>query len=109
MAATPKPLTREQILARKLGRGTATLPDGSIVKIRALTSAEVLESQELEQVVDRNRFIIHKGMTDPALSLEDVAAWDSNADAGDMVAVNDAIAVLSGLKEGAGKSGVPSA
>lgn len=99
-------LTREQILARKTGRGKATLPDGSTVAIRALTRDEVLESQELGAVADRDNFIIACGMTDPKLSVEDVATWAAGADAGDLVAVSDAIAEISGLKQGAGKSGV---
>lgn len=101
-------LTREQILARKTGRGTATLPDGSTVAIRALTRDEVLAGQELS-LADRDNYIIATGMTDPQLSVEDVAAWAASGDAGDLVAVSDAIAVLSGLKEGAGKEATKSA
>lgn len=99
-------LTREQILARKTGRGTATLPDGSEVGIRALTRDEVLEAQEQGSTADSDTYIVAKGMTDPKLSVEDVAVWAASGDAGDLVAVSDAIAVLSGLKKGADKSGV---
>lgn len=103
-------LTREQILARKTGKGTAALPDGSTVAIRALTRDEVLQTQENGRSLgDADNFIISCGMTDPKLSEEDVAEWAKHAGAGDLVAVSDAIAVLSGLKEGAGKSGVPAA
>lgn len=102
-------LTREQILARKTGKGKATLPDGSTVAIRALTRDEVLASQELATLREKDNYIVSAGMTDPKMSVEDVAAWASGADAGDLVAVSDAIAELSGLKQGAGKSGVPRA
>lgn len=102
-------LTREQILARKTGRGKATLPDGSTVGIRALTRDEVLQAQELDDVGDRDTFMVHLGMTDPQLSLDEVALWAASADAGDLVAISDAIAELSGLKPGAGKSGVSGA
>jgi hypothetical protein len=102
-------LTRAQILARKTGKGTATLPDGSTVAIRALTRDEVLESQETATLADRDNFLVATGMTDPAMSVEDVAAWAAGSDAGDLVAVSDAIAELSGLKQGAGKSGVSGA
>jgi hypothetical protein len=100
-------ITRAQILARKTGKGTAALPDGSTVAIRALTRDEVLQMQELPSLADRDNFIIANGMTDPALTVDDVAAWAATADAGDLVAVSDAVAELSGLKQGAGKSGVP--
>jgi hypothetical protein len=99
-------LTRAQILARKTGKGAATLPDGSTVAVRALTRDEVLESQELATLPERDNFIVATGMTDPKMTFEDVAAWAAGADAGDLVAVSDAIAELSGLKQGAGKSGV---
>jgi hypothetical protein len=99
-------LTREQILARKTGKGKATLPDGSTVAIRALTRDEVLEAQEFESLGDRDNFILATGMTDPKLTVEEVAAWAAGADAGDLVAVSDTIAELSGLKQGAGKSSV---
>lgn len=99
-------LTRDQILARKTGKGVATLPDGSEVGIRALTRDEVLEAQERGSTADADTYIVAVGMTDPKLSVEDVAAWAASGDAGDLVAVSDAIAVLSGLKKGADKSGV---
>lgn len=101
-------LSRADILARKIGKGVATLPDGSTVAIRGLTRDEVLHMQELTSTVaERDTMIVAAGMTDPKLTLEDVAAWAASAPAGDLTAVSDAIAVLSGLKEGAGKSGVP--
>lgn len=102
-------LTRAQVLARKTGKGTATLPDGSTVAVRALTRDEVLASQELATLPERDNFIVANGMTNPKLTIEEVAGWAAEADAGDLVAVSDAIAELSGLKQGAGKSGVPAA
>lgn len=99
-------LTREEILARKTGRGVATLPDGSQVGIRALTRDEVIVSQEIEGIAAKDTYIIAAGMTDPKLSVEDVAAWAATADAGDLVTVSEAIATLSGLKQGADKSNV---
>lgn len=100
-------LTREQILSRKTGKGTATLPDGSKVGIRALTRDEVLESQGLDSLAARDNYIVATGMTDPKLSIEDVAMWAAEGNAGDLVAVTDAVAELSGLKKGADKSGLP--
>jgi hypothetical protein len=102
-------LTRAQILARKTGKGTATLPDGSTVAIRALTRDEVLDMQQLKELSAQDNFIIATGMTDPKMTINDVAAWAAAGAAGDLVAVSDAIAELSGLKQGAGKSGVSGA
>lgn len=100
-------LTRDQILSRKTGKGYAILPDGSNVAVRALTRDEVLESQERAALADRDNYIVATGMTDPKLSEAEVAAWAAEADAGDLVAVSDRIAELSGLKKGADKSGLP--
>ncbi|HEY9415379.1 MAG TPA: hypothetical protein VIQ30_11515 [Pseudonocardia sp.] len=101
-------LTRDQILARKTGRGTATLPDGTTVAIRALTRDEVLQAQDGRSTAERDTFYISRGMTDPKLTEEEVAQWAAEADAGDLVAVSDAIAELSGLKPGAGKAATKS-
>lgn len=100
-------LTREEILSRKTGKGKATLPDGSQVAVRALTRDEILASQELSSLAGKDNFIVATGLTDPQMSVEDVAVWAANGDAGDLVAVSDRIAELSGLKKGADKSGVP--
>jgi hypothetical protein len=100
-------LTRDEILARKTGKGVATLPDGSTVAIRALTRNEVLQAQEgTRTLAERDNYIVAAGMTDPQLSEDDVAAWAAEAEAGDLVAITEAIAELSGLKQGAGKSSV---
>jgi hypothetical protein len=99
-------LTRDEILSRKTGKGKATLPDGSQVGVRALTRDEILASQELDSLAEKDNFIVATGLTDPKMSIEDVAAWAASGDAGDLVAVSDRIAELSGLKQGADKSGV---
>jgi hypothetical protein len=100
-------LTREQILARKTGKGIATLPDGSTVAIRALTHAEVIEGQGFGDLNARTCWMVAHALTDPKMSVEDVQAWAAEAGAGDLVAVSEQVQVLSGLVEGAGKSGVP--
>lgn len=102
-------LTRDQILARKTGRGTATLPDGSTVAIRALTHAEVLEGQGYRDLNERTCFMVATALVDPAMSMDDVRAWSLAAGAGDLVAVSEQVQIISGLSEGAGKSGVPAA
>lgn len=101
-------LTREQILARKTGKGTVTLSDGGQVAIRALTRDEALEVQRIEDLGDKDNFVIVTGMTDPKLSLEDVAAWAANDAAGDLAAVSEGIAELSGMTAKAGKAATKS-
>lgn len=103
-------LTRDEILARRTGRGVATLPDGSTVAVRALTRDQVLQVQsEALTQQERDNMMIAAGLTDPVMSVEDVAEWAAAAPAGDLTLVSERIAELSGLKQGAGKSGVDGA
>lgn len=105
-------LTREQILARKKGERTVELPDGSEVRIRALTRDEVLQADKMAEEDDhagRDDYIIATALVEPALTIEDVKAWGATAPAGDLVTITEAIAEESGLKQGAPKSGVPAA
>lgn len=101
-------LTREQILARKTGRGTVTLSDGGQVHIRALTRNEALAVRDLETVAEQDNFIISTGMTDPKLSVDDVATWAENDAAGDLAAVSEGIAVISGMSTRSGKEATKS-
>jgi hypothetical protein len=58
-------------------------------------------------LADRDNFIVATGMTDPKLCPP--RTWLRglpSADAGDLVAVSEAVAELSGLKQGAEKSSV---
>ncbi|WP_019901215.1 hypothetical protein [Salinispora arenicola] len=96
-------LTRDEILARKTGKGIATFPDGSTVGIRGLTRDEVLSSNDKTSLTDRDNFIVATGMTAPKMTEEEVAAWGASGDAGDLVAVSEQIAKLSGLLSGANK------
>lgn len=96
-------LTRDEILARKTGKGIATLPDGSTVGIRSLTRNEILASNDMPTLTDRDNFIIATGMTAPRMTEEEVAAWGASGDAGDLVAVSEQIAKLSGLLDRADK------
>lgn len=99
-------LTREQILARKLGRGPLDIGDGEIVQIRGLNRQESIAAGEIEDKVERDAFIIATGMTDPKMTIEDVLEWGRNDDGGTLEKVSLGIARLSRMVEGAGKSSV---
>jgi hypothetical protein len=100
-------LTRDEILARKTGRGKCVLPDGSEVEIRGLTRNEVYKSEKVENDQGRearDNYLISLGMVNPKLTVEDVAAMGDEGNAGDAVAILERISELSGLKQGADKS-----
>lgn len=100
-------LTRESILARKLGHRIVELPDGSgSVEVRALNRREALTVSDIEDVHDRDAYLLAAGLVDPVMTVEDVKAWGESDDTGTLEAVSRAIGELSGMVEGAGKSRV---
>lgn len=100
-------LTREEILAKAVDQEVVTLPSGGKVKVRGLTRDEALQVQEADGTAARDNTIIALGLVDPVLTVEDVAAWAVTAPAADSIEISQAIARLSGMQEGAGKSGPP--
>jgi hypothetical protein len=103
-------LTREQILNRKVAGKTETYALGDdVVIIRGLTRNEALAVQQAPTLVEKDNLLISSGLVDPVMSPEDVAAWGESDEAGTLVAISSRIAELSGMSEGAGKSGVPRA
>lgn len=99
-------LTREQILAKKLSQEVIDLPSGGQVKVRGLTRDEALLTQDREGTAARDNYVIATGLLDPKLTEDDVAAWAATGATGDLNTISLAIAHLSGMGEGAGKSGV---
>lgn len=106
-------LTREQILARRVAGKTEEFKIGDdVVVIRGLTRDESLSMRKAGEAGDlgaTDNLLIHYGLVDPEMSIEDVAAWAAADDAGTLTDLSQAIARLSGMVEGAGKSRVPRA
>jgi hypothetical protein len=100
-------LTREEILARKLGRDVVELPDGGTVEVRGLNRREAIAVGEVEAGLDRDALLISLGMVDPQMTVEDVLAWGAEDDSGTLEVVSRRIGELSRMVEGAGKSRVP--
>ena len=83
-----------------------------VITVRALTRSEVLnlrKGKELGKIdiAEYERRMVAIGMVDPEMTPEDVKVWQDHDKAGGALAdVTDKIAELSGLTEGASKSGV---
>jgi hypothetical protein len=109
------PLSREEILGRTLGNITVALPDESgTVIIRPLNRDEVIavgrvaeDDEGDEGTARRHNLIVALGLVDPALSVADVEHWAANDLGNTVLAVANKIAEISGMTEGAGKSGLP--
>lgn len=107
-------LTRDQILARKLGRDVVQIgPDpDDVVKVRGLNREEAIALAVLDDPVERDRFLIATGLVEPIMTVDDVAEWgkqDGGGPGSALEKVSQRIGELSGMVEGAGKSGVPRA
>lgn len=105
-------LTREEILARKSAGKTKIhkLSDGSgEVEIRPLTRGETLELRDAETLAEKDNVLIHFGLVNPAMTIDEVREWAADESAGVLSDLSQAIGEISGMSEGAGKSGVPRA
>lgn len=85
------------------------IPGVGTVHVRALTRGEVYQVQRPEQWVDSERKILAFGMLDPVLTEKEAGRWQESAPAGEIDVVVDRIRELSGITEGASKSGVQDA
>lgn len=94
------------LLSRRIDEGKVELSVG-IVSVRGLTRGEVFATQKAGDTEATERRIVAIGMVDPPMNEDDVKQWQRNSPAGELEAVVDKIRELSGLGEGADKSGVP--
>ena len=101
-------IDKSALLARRLGEGDHEIQGVGTVRIRGLSRAELLELQALDGgalVTDRR--MVSLALVDPALTEDEVKAWQENSHAGEIEQLTLAIAELSGIGVGAPKSGVP--
>jgi hypothetical protein len=99
-------LTREQILARRLGRDVVEIGDGETVEVRGLNRHEAIAAGEIDDKTERDAYITATGMVDPKMTIEDVKTWGEQDAGGILERVSLRIGELSRMVEGAGKSGV---
>jgi hypothetical protein len=99
---------KQTLLAQgRLPEEDVTLPVG-VVHVRGLSRKEMLALRlPLPEGVTTEQRILTVGMVDPALTLEEVGEWQAVAPSGEIEAVCDTIARLSGAGEGAQKSYLP--
>jgi hypothetical protein len=83
------------------------VPSMGTVRVRGLSREEVFECQKAKGTQAHERKILHLGMIDPAMTEGQAALWQKVSPAGEIEPVVDKIRALSGLDEGADKSGVP--
>ena len=98
------------LLARRLGEADHEVEGVGTVRIRGLSRAELLGLQSLEGgALISDRRMVSLAVVDPKLTEDEVKTWQENSAPGEIEALTVAIAELSGLGVGAGKSGVSGA
>jgi hypothetical protein len=91
-------LSRDQLVATgRLTEDKVELGEGYVI-VRALTRGEAIRVRLTEDLAEQEPLILHLGVKEPALSLEDARAWVDAAPAGEIQAAVVAVATLSGMQ-----------
>ncbi|MEH1013048.1 hypothetical protein V6U90_08045 [Micromonospora sp. CPCC 206060] len=98
-------VSKEALFAPRLPEDDVEIPGVGTVRVRGLSRAEVLKVQRLGKA-ERDAHMIALGMVDPPMPVTDVQRWAEASPAGEMEAVSRRIGELSGVLEGAQKSGL---
>jgi hypothetical protein len=103
-------LTKEQLLAQRFGVREYEIPGVGTIKVRSLTRGQALEvvGKELDKA-EAERYLLSRGLAEPELTEDDVRVWQDNSPAGEIQEIAKLITELSGLSDGAPKSGVQGA
>ena len=108
-------LSREAILARKIGHEQVELSGGDYVVVRALKRSEMLavkgiggDGDDVAAIEARDNFIISVGMIDPQLTADEVAQLGETLGAADLGKISQRIGQLSGMLEDSGKQATKS-
>lgn len=98
-------MDKQTLLAEDLPEDVITLPRGGTVTVRALSRREVAEirAKEPPLLVDSEMWMIHHGMVEPRLTIDEVKTWQANSRNGETDYVSTRIADLSGLNDRANK------
>lgn len=98
---------RDRLLKPRIGEGSVEIDGIGTIRVRGLSRGEVFMTQQAKGTEAMERKIVALGMVDPPMNEDDVKQWQRNSPAGELEIVVDKIRQLSGLGEGADKSGVP--
>jgi hypothetical protein len=83
------------------------VPSMGTVRVRGLSRDEVFGTQQISSTAARERKVLALAMISPRMTEAQAGKWQLVSPAGEIEPVTDKIHELSGLAEGASKSGVP--
>ncbi len=95
----------DALLNRKANTRDVELPDAGItVKVRGLTRAEALKVQGVEMdVAESEVILVARAMVEPAMTEDQVRAWQNVSPAGELELITTAVLELSGMTSSAPK------
>lgn len=95
---------REELFRLRLDAEDYEIPGVGVVRLRALSRAEVLAMRDKElPIVEMDRKLIAAAMVDPTMTEDQVRQWQEACMAGELEPITEAIMRLSGLELGAAK------
>lgn len=104
-------MDKDLLLKPRIAEEDVEIPGVGAVRVRALTRAEVMsmrksvadEDPDGPRALAIERKMLAQAMVDPAMSEDDVAAWQSASPAGELDRVVAAVQRMSGMDDGAAK------
>lgn len=94
------------LFKRRLPEDEVSIEGIGVVRVRALNRREAMETQRIEDPVERDHLIIALGLVDPRLTVSEVAQWAEASPAGEMEPVSVRIAEMSGMLPDSAKKAV---
>jgi hypothetical protein len=105
-------MDKSTLTADRLNSEELDLPGVGTITVRGLSRFELLLAGKLtgdQGAAVMEQHMLSMGMVDPEMSTKDVEAWQKASPAGEIMPVVSLINRLSGVGQGADKSGVPEA
>lgn len=110
-------MDKDLLFKSRLDEADVDIPGVGTVRVRGLSRVEVIAMRKAtdndpdtldgKRALVIERKLIAAAMVDPKLTESEVARWQDAAPAGELEPVTARISELSGMVEGASKSGVP--
>ncbi len=88
---------KARLLKPRLPEADVDVPGVGVVRVRGLNRAEAMRVQSANGTEATERRIVAFGMVDPPMTEAEVGQWQRAAPAGDLEAVSNKIAELSGM------------
>lgn len=96
-------IDKEALLKPRLAEREVEIPGVGSVRVRAMSRAEALGLRNVPpgDLAAVERYMLRHGLVEPVLTPEEIVQWQQASPGAELDAVVDAIADLSGVKEGA--------